>query len=199
MVKKQTDTDADTDADTDTGDGVQVTMSQGDLDKLFQDRARTAGAAAEKKIADDLGVPVEEAKRIIAAARDAAERDKTAAQRAAEAETAAAATKAAAEAAVKAAEARATATVELAEAGVTAGTIPTVLRLIDVSSETPIKDQIEKLRKDVPGLFAASAGEQPGVKPTGSKSGTAGGKKDPRRAARQQLERVYGPRYKPTE
>lgn len=188
-----------TETETETGDAANVTMSQADLDKLFADRARTAAATAERKIAEDLGVPVEEAKKIITAARDAAERDKTAAQRAAEAETAAAATKAAAEAAVKAAEDRSAATVELAGAGVPAATIPTVLRLIDVASETPVKDQIETLRKDVPGLFGAAAGEQPGVKPTGSKTGTAGGKKDPARGAAEQLKRVYGSRYKPNE
>ncbi len=186
---KETKTDPDTSTETEDPE-------QAKLDQQFAARARQATATARADVARELGMSIEDAAKVLAAAKAADEAAKTEAQRQADRTSAAEAAAKAAEAKAAEAERMQGATLALAAAGVDPAAIPRVARLLDLGSEVSAADQIEQLRKDLPGLFGKSSGtpSPPTTTTTTSKAGTATGKEDPEATAKRQLDRVFAKR-----
>jgi hypothetical protein len=142
------------------------TFTQEEMDRHAIRRAAEAKRAASKDLADQLGVSVDEAKKIIEGHRAKAEAEKTEVERAKEAESAAKAE--ADQAKQEAAKERFETRVyrKLSAAGVGAGMedeaaekqIARARRLLDVTLEATdeeIAGQIAEIKNDVPGLFTA--------------------------------------------
>ncbi len=154
------------------------TFTQADLDRHAGRRAAEAKTAAERAIAEQLGVTVEEAKTIIAARKAEEDGKKTEADRALEAAKTAQAD--ADRARTEAAADRLAAKVErkLAAAGASAR----AARMLDLpfdADDTTIDAEIEALKEDMPALFTATSdGEPPKPPPPGggpAKKPPAGG------------------------
>lgn len=167
------------------GEGGQ-TFTQADLDRIATREKAQGRRAAEDDIAKDLGVSLDEAKRILAEARERDEKQKTEAQRAKEA---ADAEKAAAEAAkAEAARERHEARVEraLVAAGVSDDKrLGRLARLIEVEVGAELDDvkaAVADLHKEMPELFGAAngagAGKGKGVSSeTGGNAGSNNGRR----------------------
>lgn len=169
----------------------EKTFTQADLDK-YAARARSEGKkSATNEVAEALGIPVEDAKKIIAAHQEAEAAAKTEAERARD-EAAAAkaeADKAKADAAQELFKAKLER--KLTRAGVGAGLTDSeedekkrqslmarAVRLVDLEADADdeaIATEIEQLKADVPGLFtsasAAPASAPSGVTPSKPPSG----------------------------
>lgn len=136
------------------------TFTQDEVDRIVGREKAAATRAAEQKLATDLGVPLAEAKQILAdqqAAQQAAmtEADRKLAQAASETAAAAASTAAAA-----AATRQANITVALARAGITSARVASLvdLELADgTADEAGIGAAIEAIKADTPALFAPAA------------------------------------------
>lgn len=184
------------------GDGGDPpkTFTQAELDKLAGRRAAEAKKAAAKEIADQLGVTVDQAKKIIADAQAADDAKKTDTDRALEAAKAAQAE--AEQARADAARERFAAKVErrLTAAGVPEAALARAARLITVdpdADDDALAADIDALKADLPALFQpaanddSSAGGKPKPPPsTGAKPPAGGtGTKTAKDLAREELRR----------
>lgn len=149
--------------------GGERTLTQADVDRIVSQRVNETKTATERQVAESLGVSIDEAKRIIAEAKEQEDAQKTEAQRAREAADAEKA--AAAEEKKTAASDRHAAKVEraLLRAGVTDEDdekldkrLTRLSRLIDVevgADEAAIKAAVDALKVEEPALFGTPAGE----------------------------------------
>lgn len=165
------------------GGGDEKTFTQADLDRHAGRVRSEATKAAERKLAEDLGVPIDQAKKLIADAKAAEDAAKTDAERLRDG-AAAAKTQAEQDRAAAAAE-KFAAKLErrLASAGVGAGiedeaqaaaVMARALRVVNLAadaSDDDITAEIDQLKADIPGLFGtqvpAPACGQPATVPSG--------------------------------
>lgn len=184
---------------TDPAKSEQV-FTQADLDNVAGRTRAEERRKAEQAVAEQLGVPIDEAKDIIEAKRQVDDAQKTEAQRAREEadrekETAKAVIAAAAEEkkAAKAERALMAAGVDVAKLG-----RATTLLLADVSDiedAEKLKTSVESLKTDVPSLFGvapppgAPSSDPAGQPPAGGNGGTPKGMDAGRERARKEMER----------
>lgn len=166
-------------ADGGTGDGTEEkptkTFTQEEVNRIATKEARDAERKAQERLSQDLGLPLEEVKKILADRKTAEEGKLTEAEKAVR-EAAQAKAEAEADRAAAAKE-RHDARIErfLGQAGVQ-GDLSKATRLLDVkigADEAEIGEAVEVLKKEIPGLFAESS---PQPKPMGTPSGVGGTK-----------------------
>ncbi len=165
------------------GSGGEKTHTQADLNAAAGAARKDGQAAAEKKLADELGVPLDEAKALIKAAKDQAESEKSDAKKAqekAEADSKAATDR---EAAAAKKEHDLNVRDALRDAEVPSDRVARVATLVQVevgADEATIVKAVEAVKKEFPELFGGAAGGSPdsdtggtgGSGGTGSKSKT---------------------------
>lgn len=158
---------------------VDKTFSQSDLDSYAGRRAAEARRAAEKELAESLGVPLDQAKRIISDAKKAEDEKKSEADRLRDEAQAA---KAAADAAkAEAAADRMAARIEraLVQAKVRDDRLDKAVRLLDVPSDASVEDvvaAVEAFKNDTPEFFG---GANENDEPKGGKGGPKPPPSDP--------------------
>lgn len=175
---------------------TETTFSQEQVNavatKAAKEAERKARQAAQTEMADTLGVSVEEAKRLIEAAKAAEEANATELDKARRAQAEAEAKAAKAEAEAEAIRARASATTALVAAGVQATVIDDALRLIDTGADD-LSAEIEALKGRLPALFDARADgtppPPPSVNPPRQPGG--GGNTTPEDRAKARRERMF--------
>lgn len=152
----------------------QKTFSQDDVKRIAVKEKREGREAAERALAEKLGVPIDDAIRLLKEAKEQEERNKTEAQKGLEKEQ-----KRATEAEAKAAEAEArafTSDVKLALVleGVNQQRLEHAIKLVDVApgaSEDDLKAAIGKLKEDLPEMFGPAQPQDQRPKPKGSDPG----------------------------
>lgn len=156
-----------------SGSGERTFTQQEMSARAAQEKAE-GKRAAEKSIADQLGVSVEEAKTIIAAANAKADAEKSEAQRAIEAANAKEATAAEREAAAARRVHDADVRDALRDAGVDKSKVAKVSSMLSTlevgAEEAAITKEVEALKKEFPELFGVTTGaphSDPGKGPGG--------------------------------
>lgn len=146
--------------------------------KAAKEAERRARQNAQQELADALGVPVDQAKAIIAAHNAAEEANATELDKARKAQAEAEARAAQLEAAAAQATATTNATTALVAAGVQPGVIADAIRLIDTAADD-LSAEVEALKGRLPALFTTAATPPPpapGITPPVQPAGQAGGK-----------------------
>lgn len=152
-------------------DGATRTFTQDEVSNIAAREKAQGRQAAENQLAEDLGVPIEEAREIIEQHRQREEAEKTEAQKAREA---ADREKAEAEQA-KAEAARERHDAKVERALLKAGVNPDILERATPSlnlevgaDDAAIKAEIDALKKDVPSFFGTGNGKPPSSTPGGT-------------------------------
>lgn len=168
-------------ADAGGGASGERGFSQADLNRAAGDARREGRESAEKKLADELGVPLAEAKDLIKKARDQEESEKSEAQKAidkAKADSDAANERAAA-AALR--EHRANIRDALRDEGVSKERLDAVTKLVDVevgADDETIATAVAATKKDFPELFGGKSGGAPSSDTGGAPQGGGAGGED---------------------
>lgn len=155
----------------DEGEGADKVFTQEELNRIAAREKAQGRAAAEKQLAEDLGVTIEEAKAIITAHREQEEANKTEHQKAME--DAAERQRKADEAAATAQQTTHEATVErlLVRAGANPDLLDRAARsmLLEVGAdEATVNAEIDKLKNEVPSFFGGGKQPPPSSTPGGS-------------------------------
>lgn len=156
---------------------AERTFTQEEVNRYNTKAKRDGEKAATQKLADELGMSVEEAKALISATKERQEAEQTALEKA---ENAAKQREADAEAKAKAAELKEhnlNVKAALLEAGVPKGKLAKATRLLDAevgASEEDIAAEVESLKEDWPEVFATASETTTGGAPSGMPSGKPG-------------------------
>lgn len=153
------------------GSGEDKVFTQEELNRIAAREKAQGRAAAEKQLAEDLGVDIEEAKAIITAHREQEEAQKTEHQKAMDA--AAEKQRKAEEAAANAAKVTHDATIErmLVRAGANPDLLDRAARSMALevgADEATVNAEIDKLKDEVPSFFGGGRTPPPSSTPGGS-------------------------------
>ncbi|HXJ65140.1 MAG TPA: hypothetical protein VNN79_15405, partial [Actinomycetota bacterium] len=165
---------------TEEGKPAEKTLTQSQVNEIVASRTREAKESALKDLAKDLGVSVDEAKRIVKERQEAEERNATELDRANKAKAAAEAerdekvTAASRELHAERTD-RALIAAGIADDDEKLGRIRGMLTVEVGASKEDIKADVEKLKKDFPALFGAEGSTKPPTAP-GSDPKTTPGK-----------------------
>lgn len=176
------------------GEGATKTFSQEDVNAAAGAARKEGREAAAKSLADELGVPLDEAKALIKAAREKEDSEKSEAQKAREAADKERAEAEEAKAGAAKKEHELNIREALRDAGVAKERIAKVATLVEVelgADEAAIKTAVEATKKEFPELFGGTSGAPDSD--TGGTGGSQGrGGKSPMEAGYERAKKDFG-------